>query len=396
MKSRTAIVLGVVGILILVAGFFGCQRTESPRTGVELVQTSPSPNGGAVPITISATMPDELNAAGGGAPAATMQQAAAFAWQEFIAANWPAVSQTGGVDGSGNPVDQRDVPATGKRFGEPNFTGPLVWETFRGKVEIFPGSGNPPGYPTAGKNDSSFGYDALPVYNYITAVPACDNPAPTGTAWINLDETDQIGLDSMFAGTVTATPTGNSAPKLIRFLAKANPKTYTYAAAQGRFNPQTNTGGWWNALPPALIQATQANLVTNKKSPPPGSTTLVSVPTNTIEAKAGWRVLNDAELSSGRFQTATVRYYENPGSGPCYRQDTFGLVALHIIQKTASAPYFIYATFEQADNILTATNAKVEDADGNLNQPLPGCRSDQTAPCPTTPTVQLNDTPNVT
>jgi len=397
MKSRSVIVLGTIGLLILVAGFFGCQRAEPPKPGAELAQTGPSPGGGAVPITISSTMPSELNAAGGGAPSATMQQAAAFAWQEFIAANWPAVNQTGGVDGNGNHVDQRDVPDTGKRFGEPNFTGPLVWETFRGKAEIFPGDGNPPpGYPTAGKGDTSFGYDATPVYNYVIPVPACDTPAPTGTAWINLDETDQIGLDSMFAGTVTAKPTGNSSPQMIRFLAKANRKQYTYVAAQGPFNQQTMTGGWWNALPKALIQATQTFLVNNKKSPPSGSTTLVSVPDNTIETKAGWRVLNDTELSSGRFQTATVRYYENPGSGPCYRQDTFGLVALHIIQKTVSAPYFIYATFEQADNILTATNAKVEDEDGNLIQPLPGCRSDQTAPCPTTPTVQLNDTPNVT
>jgi hypothetical protein len=60
------------------------------------------------------------------------------------------------------------------------------------------------------------------------------------------------------------------------------------------------------------------------------------------------------------------------------------LVALHIIQKTPSAPYFIYATFEQADNILTADGKRVEDADGTIVvQPQPATA--------TTPQVCLYD-----
>src|SRR5207302_3949788 len=110
-----------------------------------------------------------------------------------------------------------------------------------------------------------------------------------------------------------------------------------------------------------------------------------------------WRVLNPQEIASKRFKTATVRSYENSnGDNPfCYNETTFGLVSLHIIQKTPSAPYFIYATFEQADNIMTAPTATasptpVEDVDGNIVK-LPPCRADQTAPCPTTPSVTLQD-----
>ena len=62
----------------------------------------------------------------------------------------------------------------------------------------------------------------------------------------------------------------------------------------------------------------------------------------------------------------------------------WGLVSLHIIQKTPSAPYFIYATFEQADNILTSAGKMVEDADGNIIvQPQPATA--------TTPQVCLVD-----
>ena len=310
-----------------------------------------------------------------------MQQAAAFAWQEFIALNWPAVNQTGGVVNN-MQVNQRDTPDNNCKFGDPNCTGPLVWETFRGKVEIFPGKGNPAGYPGVVPNDPYLGYDALPSYIYGPAAPAppCATPAPTPTAWVNLDETDQISLDSMYAGIAPAQANGNSAPQLIRFMAKANRLEYVYVAQNK-----------WFAGPPGGIRtATKNYLATKQASPPPNSSEYVSLPTGTIEVKAGWRVLNPTELASGRFKTATVRYYEQPNS-PCYRQDTFGLVALHIIQKTVSAPYFIYATFEQADNILTATNGKVEDEDGNINKPLPDCRKDQTAPCPRTPTTRYRN-----
>jgi hypothetical protein len=37
----------------------------------------------------------------------------------------------------------------------------------------------------------------------------------------------------------------------------------------------------------------------------------------------------------------------------------------------------------------------VEDEYGGINQPLPPCRADQTAPCPSTPSVALQDTPVV-
>ena len=41
----------------------------------------------------------------------------------------------------------------------------------------------------------------------------------------------------------------------------------------------------------------------------------VVLPNNTIEIKAGWRVLNPGELTGGRFHTQTVRYYEKNSSG---------------------------------------------------------------------------------
>ena len=83
-------------------------------------------------FAIGSTPPTELNPGGGGPAQATLQQAAEFAWEEFFALNWPA----------GQSPSQRDTPSPTCAFGDQsqNCIGPLVWETFRGKVEIFPGN----------------------------------------------------------------------------------------------------------------------------------------------------------------------------------------------------------------------------------------------------------------
>jgi hypothetical protein len=315
-------------------------------------------------ISVDSTPPFELNPQGGGAPKATVDQAADFAWQEFIALNWPAGPQ------SGQPM-QRDTPSSTCHFGDQCGAGPLVWETFRGKVELFPGNANPfkfqppPGYPGP-KGDSSLGYDALPIYNYSTTISACDpsqsnDPVP----WVNLDETDQITLDNMYAGVVEANSSpGNSSPQLIRFLAKANRSQYVYVAGNSSSSDPSNQ--WWVTIPDDVVKQTKAYLAKYQASPPANSSKYVSLPNGTIEVKAAWRPLNLSESTSGRFHAQVVRFYEQgTGSSKCYR-DAWGLVALHIIQKTPSAPYFIYATFEQADNILTADGKAVEDADGNI------------------------------
>ncbi|MBV8591458.1 MAG: hypothetical protein JO212_15600 [Acetobacteraceae bacterium] len=329
-------------------------------------------------FAISPTPPSELNPTGGGAAQATLQQAAEFAWEEFFALNWPA--------GPSGQITQRDTPSPTCAFGDQssNCAGALVWETFRGKVEIFPGDFNPP--PGYSATAPSYGYDAPPQYNYGTnqdgsPVGPCLGPPPPPTPWVNLDETDQITVDSMFAGVVSVKPSANnSAPQLIRYLAKANRTEYAYIAKHQ----------WWDGSAPVGDTATYVKA--NKQDPPNGDSYVLLPPNtnekqNTIEIKAGWRVLDPSKEDSRRFHTATVRYYEKASNGNiCYQQATFALVSLHIIQKTPMAPYFIYATFEQADNILDAHGKPAEDVDGaRLQAPTP----------PTTPSVTLNDTDQV-
>lgn len=361
-----------------------------PRTELAVASGGCAP----VPFTIDPTSspwlpPMDIK---NGAASATLQDAAVFAWQEFIALNWPAVPQTGATN-------TRDQPDPNVPFA--NSTGPLVWHTFRHKAEIFPGTGQPPGYPnsTAG---TYYGYDAPPQYIYangpIPSFASLSGPTPTPTGspspapWINLDEQSEIGLDTMYAGTLSSANLPFPGQQIL-FLAKANRAEYTYVAANK----------WWDGSAPGPATAAYIAQATGSPQsyvePSPGSSQYVAFPNNTIEVKAAWRQLTAKEASSGRFYTTTVRYYNSSGSqvgyidaqnNPNQGYPVWGLVALHIIQKTPTAPYFIYATFSQADNILDSNGNCVEDVNGKL----------VTGPCATpsaatpAPTAALE--PNVT
>ena len=353
---------------------------------------------GQVAIDVNSALPSDI---AGGATKATLQQAAAFAWQEFIALDWPAMA------------GQRDVADTSQKFGANagGFFGaqprnPLVWETFRGKVEIFnvitntdvPGGLAPPGYranSTTPPVVHDLGYntplsDSLPSYSYLgTSVPACPGQAaPASPAWINLDETTEISLAQMFAGGPELRdqphqfpPSDvNTSPQLIRYAVKANHVEYEYIADP---NNQYYVS--------AKVKGPAGNNRTAYTASPPVAPTppFISFPTGTIEIKSAWRPLNNYDQPT-RFHVQTVRFYEKKGGPnhnlPCYFEQQWGLIALHIIQKTPTAPAFIYATFEQADNIRQPNATPVEDPDGNVTQPIPGA-------APTTPALAYQDSP---
>lgn len=327
----------------------------------------------------------------GGAAAATLDDAAWYAWQEFIALSWANVGVTGAAN-TASDAGARGVADKTKTFGQPASPGmasgkqvsypALVWEANRHRAEIFTmGSGKAPnGYTSA--SSSSWGYNALPGYNYQTAytiTPSSSVINPALTPFVNLDEASQIGVCKMYGGM----PYSKSAPgSFLLFLAKANYQEYGYIASRKWYDKtdilKTKVAG-------ATLQNTSAYIVQNNKFPDPGALDgssnagkYVSFPNGTLEFKTAFRVATADEQSAytsgkpipGGYHIAPIRYYEavEGKTGTFEYVDTYGaLLSLHIIHKTPSAPYFIFATFEHTDNVIGTDGKPVEDANGTLN-----------------------------
>jgi hypothetical protein len=273
----------------------------------------------------------------------------------------------------------------------------VVFETFRHKVEVFPGGAAMNGVPGTNPNGydpsrSDLGFSSIPVYHYDPTTtgfpsglipPAPGMNIPAVPPFDNLDEVTQITTNAMYAGIVDPHPSlgGNSQTSQVEkilFQAKVNEAQYVYVA-KNKF--------WGQDANPSL-----ANILNNsgqyvqtgdsKTYPPPYIDLPVSDPVNkqlgTIEIKTAWRRLGKSEDPS-KFYTARVRYYVGTvnGSTPTIQGfvdsdqagEIWGLVALHIIQKTPNAPTFIYATFGHINNIVAADGTPVEEPDGTTKPP---------------------------
>ncbi|WP_376962511.1 hypothetical protein ABNQ39_18585 [Azospirillum sp. A26] len=354
--------------------------------------------GGSCPttVTVSSTFPTPcINGKTGGAELAPT---AAYAWEAFIALNWPAATGS------------RGKPDPAKSFGD--LSGPTAWETMRAKVELYPGNGSASQAPhgvvlDAGNkptNGPDYGYEQSPAYYYdpVTTgtkdglLPACSGQVPTAVpAFVPLDETSQIGNNQTYAGTLSdKDPKGfNKSPQLIRYAVKMNLPV---------FQNIVSNKYWWNStgaatpLNNALGNAITAieNRSKTGENKQPDDPYVNFVPANAeqvgpgVFVKSAWRPLTNNEVTSGRFRTAPVRYYEKNDQGnPCYREDVWGLVGMHVITFPPNAPWVIWSTFEQADNILTSDGKPTEDPNG---KPLGQMPAAATTPQLTSDPQQLN------
>ncbi len=381
MRWAIATLAGVLAVIV-----FQCRASsafgQGPSPAAQIEKNIEDMLQRKAPIKV---LPDIPN----GAPNATTTDAAFYAWQEFVALNWANLPVTGTASTSSDP-GAREVADTSLQFGQPPLGSSvcypaLVWETTRHRAEVFTtGSGNPPhGYKNAA--NQSWGYNSTPGYVYQTDITInppqtpsnCTTINPAFTPFVNLDEGSQIGVCRMFSGV----PYSSAGPKnLVLFMAKASFQEYGYIASRGWYN----TALVETPRPPAgsVASNTSGYLVTQGQLPPAGALdgsqnpgSYISFPTGTLEFKAAFRVATDAERQAhekgqpipGGYHVAPIRYYDGASSPYTYVDTCGALLSLHIIHKTPTAPYFIFATFEHKDNVIGTDGKPVEDADGSLN-----------------------------
>lgn len=335
--------------LVLVAGFtfIGCPAKKEQPKPLDVQALPPY-------LNISSTIPNDLPRT------ATLEQVAQFAWQEFLALNWKA-----SIDSTHPPsaTNQRGNPDPGWNYtmAAPASPDPLVWQTFAQTTELRPN----------GPLTTPWASLGIPVYSYFTP-PVQGTPTSVNNLWNNLDEDNEIGSCDIYARYST-----QPAPKeLVLFQVRVNQDEYEYLRLN--YGPDQNCAppgtqgamNYPNCNPAAggKLAGAQAAVVTNITKPGflyyPGQTSTCNCPPDqaiclpcgkaggavgTIEVKTGWRRLLPGDTASHFFTATSVYYDKNEKGELAYYNDTFALVAMHIIHKTENFPDYVFATFEQVE-----------------------------------------------
>jgi hypothetical protein len=230
-----------------------------------------------------------------------------FAWKVFVALNWPA--------------DEAGRPDVGKGFDDA--TSARVWEFWRQSSSLFLPDGNRP-EPWSSQKLSSLSADHFKA------------------GWRQTTTADQ-GLQA-FSG-----PLVDQQGRWVHYQAFVNQREFQYIVDNELYNLEG-----------------QANYTADNQ---------IDFPVNdddhygSIELKMAWKILTPEEAQSGRFfvrkmpivmyRPAAVREAvpEAQKSGKpadngssVNKEETVGLVGMHIAMRTRSSPQWIWATFEQVDN----------------------------------------------
>lgn len=248
---------------------------------------------------------------------ATPTQLANYAWRLFIAnmQNTDATLQNGTTRGT--PSSTSNFIDSG---GSTPSANPLVFESLYHRTEAFPyyTSNNKPASPL-GKTPVYYTY-----YFDENGAQVAYTPPATSTQYVNLDETNQIGQNFLYYRN------SNDPDFPVLFMAKVN--------------------------------ATETSYVWDKQ--PPSSDNSFDFPDTVLEVKTAWRRMSDLKNTDANdYHQATATYYKAGTDGvPHPVTETFVLIGIHIIQKTANYPHFIFTTFEHVD-------AAIRDANGVITDP---------------------------
>jgi len=317
-----------------------------------------------------------------------------FAWNSFIAANWPA------VDPASNN-EQRGFPDVTQRFTSATPSSLLTWETFKEKRELFlyppvipP---NPPIIPQP--------WNAAPSYGPVSGqIPLCpSSPAPSvaamhrgnplaprrffgtgGEILDSLDETVEVasealesqgqlcsGVPNPMCGTTSEAdcclvqhlPVGPRVwkgspvkpnPQPVIYEVKVNYDFFNYViqnqyyldaitkgvngapgaaannAIQLPYRTSATAGPQGTGNPNRAVGYNAQNVATYDGSITPTSN-LLPMPVGAVHLKAAWMLLQNEDPS--KYHTAEAAYFKTENNQKCMAYGTFGLIGLHIIQR---------------------------------------------------------------
>ncbi len=235
-------------------------------------------------------------------------QADCFAWQEFISLNWP-------TDGSNN-------------FGQPNDYTPVTWETYMPKEVLFQPNGVKP-----------------PAWGTLVS-PAYASKFKSQKLLMNTTKTKLLTFSAKFADTDTikgldphqAAPSNGP-----NWLGAQNGTNVWYEIMLNKdYYDFVVNNGYYNAI--AQHNAAQKGIPLNF---PQG---VYNGAVGAIELKAAWMEVDNIQSAKWQRYKLSKAVVFDAFTGQL-RNTTVALVGLHILHKTTNQPTWVWATFEQVDNV---------------------------------------------
>ena len=243
-----------------------------------------------------------------------------FAWLEFIALNWPADANSCG-------------PLTGAT-PQSDASSPRVWETWKLPEEIFVAqSGSQP--PTPWCPQAAAAQRNQATLRQLTPAAAqliSDRLAQSGAVQTLLEISrahDLPGIQQAFGG-----PLVDQNGRFVRYEVRVNFDEFAHIVVNRLWN--------------------KAGLASAQTIDLPGGVAGGAV--GSIEVKAAWKVLTQAELRGGRFYRikALLTTGEDSAGQPTTEIADVGLIGFHITHKTRSSPQWTWASFEHVDNLTSS------------------------------------------
>ncbi|MDJ0901623.1 MAG: hypothetical protein QNJ55_22765 [Xenococcus sp. MO_188.B8] len=234
-----------------------------------------------------------------------------FSWESFIALNWPAVS---GVRGVAKEPDNPEI------FLNASNSTPVVWGTYKEAFELF-GQGK---------------FRPAPWSSYDNPINPCDNAKPGKRVFVMaskigtvLDETNQA----------FSLPLIDQNKNYARYEVRFNKAQYNFVRGQNKYSET------WLYLLKNLAQAQPVQMPESTAEP---------YKVGAIMLKGAWREMitepNEPRRDDlSRYYWVEAQVY-NPDTKSCVPKK-MGLVGMHIVQKLATRPEWIWSTFEQVDNV---------------------------------------------
>ena len=308
MKKKLLVVTMLAAFTSLATMHFIVPGAAAPEPGAVPADTTCQCNNTFINVTYGPIVPGDAVTFG------AQNNADCFAWAEFVSLNWPTKAGAG--------------------FGDPGDLSAVQWETYIQKEALFPPNGAHPG-PWSSKSINAAEYSKDLIAHHLNGNTKL---LKFGSKF---DEIDLANFDSSNSGQAAPfnAPSwlGAQNGTNVWYEVRLNKDIYDYVVANKYYNANNQAADAQKGVPINFPKGVLNGI------------------TGAIELKAAWMEVKDTTDPKWRRYKLSRSVVQDLNTGKL-RPVIVALVGLHILHKTTKQPSWVWATFEQVDNVPNMTD----------------------------------------